>query len=83
MNIFIPLTLYGRPDKKGVFYQLPSVLHLIIWCGYLVDTPLRGDSIKYPQHMISGKIYHFLSVKIFLQRVRVKLNPALSDNRYN
>ena len=40
---------------------LSLVLLKIICCGYLLESPPRGDSNRSPQHMIYGDISIFLS----------------------
>ena len=48
-------------NKSYSFAYLPEVLHKIICCGYLLESPRRGDSNISPQHMILWRNNHFLS----------------------
>ena len=57
---------------------LPKVLLKIICCGYLLEPPRRGDSNRYPQHMILWRNFLFLTFNTnhrfppFLQYLRCK-----------
>ena len=39
-------------DNKKLFFPLFTPSN--ICCGYLLESPHRGDSNKYPQHMLLG-----------------------------
>ena len=52
---------YNRPDSKRFFAQLSFVLHKIICCGYLLESPPRGDSNRSPQYMFEWRNFHFFS----------------------
>ena len=61
MNISVAMKILSRPDSERFFAYLPIVLHKIICCGYLLESPPRGDSSSSPQHMILWRHFHFLS----------------------
>ena len=58
-------SFYSRPDCSCVFLpKIPSVLHRIICCGCVLESPPRGDSNTHPEHMFLWRNienYHFLS----------------------
>ena len=58
-------------DKKLFFFPLFTPRN--ICCGYLLESPQRGDSNKYPQHMFLGVLNTvFLNISNYLPHLELR-----------
>ena len=57
-------------DKKLFF---PYLLQKTYVCGYLLESPRRGDSNNYPQHMFLGVLNtEFLNISNYLPHLELR-----------